>query len=66
MTGASVDAPRAMIGATVAEVSEVEGVGTDTTAVRSGAISLVRTAGRTSLARELGGISLVRIACKAT
>ena len=63
--GASVDAPSATIEARVTEVAEVEDIGMDATTVRSGVISLVRTAGRTSLARETGGSNLVRTALKA-
>ena len=64
--GASVDAPSETIRAMVAEVAEVEDAGMDVTAVRSGATSLVRTAGKTSLARAHGGISLVRTALRST
>ena len=66
MTGASVDASSAMIGATVAVVAEAEVAGTDATAIRSGATSLMRTAGRTSLAWATRGSSLVRTALRAT
>ena len=66
MTGASVDAPSAMIEAMVAELAEVEDAGMDATFVRSGATSLTRTAGRTSLARATRGSSLVRTALRAT
>ena len=48
------------------EEDEVEDTGTTATATRTGAICLMRTAGRASLARVPGGISLVRTVLRAT
>ena len=62
----SADAPSAMIGAMVEEEEEVEDDGKIVALAKGCVTGLVRTAGRTSLARGLGGISLVRIARKAT
>ena len=45
---------------------EVEDDGTTVALAKGGVTDLARTAGRTSLTRELGDISLVRIARKAT
>ena len=64
--GVSADAPSAMIGAMAEEEDEVEDDGKTVALAKGGVTGLTRTAGRTSLAREVGGISLVRIARKAT
>ena len=60
----SADAPSATIGATTEEEEEVEDDGKTMALAKGGMIGLARTAGRTSLAREVGGISLVRTARK--
>ena len=62
----SVDAPSATIGATAEAEQEVEDDGRTVALAKGGVTGLARTAGRTSLARELGGIKLLRIARKAT
>ena len=64
--GISVDAPSATIGAMAEEEEEVEDDGKTVALAKGGVTDLTRTAGRTSLAREVGGISLVRTALKAT
>ena len=66
MTDASVVAPSATIEATTAEEAEEEDARTAATPARTGAISLVRTAGKASLVRATGGSSLVRIDLRAT
>ena len=62
----AVGAPSAAIGAMATEEEEVEDNGKTVALAKGGMIGLARTAGRTSLAREVGGISLVRTALKAT
>ena len=61
-----VDAPSAATGAMTVEEDEGADAGTTTARARNGATGLVRTAGRTILARGPGGTNLVRIAPKAT
>ena len=63
---ASVDAPSATTRATAEEEDVVADAGTTVARARSGVTGLVRTAGRTSLARAPRGNSLVRIVLKAT
>ena len=48
------------------EEEEVEDDGKTVALAKGGVTDLVRTAGKTSLAREVGGISLTRITHKAT
>ena len=62
----SVDTPSAVIGAMAEEEEEVEDDGKIVALAKGGVTDLVRTTGRTSLAREPGEISLVRIARRAT
>ena len=62
----SVNTPSATIGAMTEAEQEVEDNGTTVVLAKGGVIDLARTAGKTSLARELGEISLVRIAHTAT
>ena len=62
MMGASVIIPSVTIEATIAEEAEVEDAGTVVTIIRSGATGLVKTVGRTRLARAPGGISLASTA----
>ena len=62
----SADAQSATTGAMAEEEEEVADDGKTMAFARNGVIALARTAGRTSLAREVGGISLVRTALKAT
>ena len=64
--GGSADAQSATTGAMAEEEEEVEDDGKTMALAKGGVTDLTRTAGRTSLARELGEISLVRIARKAT
>ena len=63
---ALVDAQSATTGVTTEEEDEVEDAGTIAAPARSGATGLVRTAGRTSLARVPGGTRRVKIAPRAT
>ena len=60
------NAPSAMIGAMAEEEEEVEDDRKTVALAKGGVTDLVRTAGKTSLAREVGGISLTRITHKAT
>ena len=60
----SADAPTAATGAMDEEEEEVEDNGKTVALAKGGVTDLVRTAGRTSLAREVGGISLVRTTLK--
>ena len=60
------DAPSITIGATAEAEQEVEDDGTTVALAKGGVTDLVRTTGRTSLAREPGEISLVRIARRET
>ena len=64
--GESAYAPGAATGALAEEGGEVEDDGRTMALAKRGVTDLARTAGRTSLAREVGGISLMRIALKAT
>lgn len=59
-TDASVVAPSATTEATALEEDEADDAGTTATPARTGATSLVRTAGKASLARAPGGISVAR------
>jgi hypothetical protein len=52
--------------ATAAEEAKVEDTGTAVTLAKNGMISLVRTAGRASLAKAPGETSLVRTVLRAT
>ena len=63
---ASVYAPSAATGATAEEQDKAEDAGTIAAPARSGATTLARTAGRTSLVRAPGGINLARTALRAT
>ncbi len=63
---ASVGAPSATTGAMAEEEEEVEDIGKTVTLAKGGVTDLARTAGRSSLVREVGGISVVRIARTAT
>ena len=60
------DAPSAATGAMAEEEEEVEDHGKTLALAKGGVTDLARTAGRTTLTREVGGISLARIAHKAT
>ena len=62
----SADAPSEKTGAMAEEEEEVADNGKTVAFARDGVTALVRTTGRTSLARGFAGINLVRIARKAT
>ena len=66
MNDALVDAPSAATGATAAEEDMEADAGTTVARARSGATGLVRTAGRTNLARAPGGTLRMKIAPRAT
>ena len=56
----SADAPSAAIGAMAEEEEEVEDDGKTMALAKGGVTDLARTAGRTSLMREVGGTHLPR------
>ena len=62
---ASVDAPSATTGATTEEEEEMEDDGKTVALAKGGVTGLARTAGRTSLVRDIGGISLARTILRA-
>ena len=64
--GISANVPTATTGAMAEEEEEVEDDGKTMALAKGGVTDLARTAGRTSLAREVGGINLMRTALKAT
>ena len=64
--GVSPDALSATTGAMTEEEEEVEDDGKIVALAKGSVTDLARTAGRSSLAREVGGISLVRTALRVT
>lgn len=65
-TDASVFVLSAAVEVTAAEEAKVEDAGTTMAPARSGVISLMRSAGRASVARAPGGTSLVWTIVRAT
>ena len=64
--GVSADASTAATGAMAEEEEEVQDDGKTVALAKGDVTDLARTAGKTSLAREVGGVSLVWTALKAT